>query len=135
MLHVQKILKAFSRGLPEEIELCGREAATSRWKALHLVVGAFRHVMEGRKQRMIPRKLYKIGEIMRYTGLSRQTIHNYTTLGLLTEEERTESGHRLYGEDVFARIERIKELRQRNTLREIIKILKQESPGNPVSPA
>jgi DNA-binding transcriptional MerR regulator len=91
--------------------------------------------MEERKQLMIPRKLYKIGEIMRYTGLSRQTIHNYTTLGLITEEERTESGHRLYGEDVFARIERIKDLRRRNTLREIIQILKQETPGNPVSPA
>ena len=99
------------------------------------VVGLFGMCMEERKQLMIPRKLYKIGEIMRYTGLSRQTIHNYTTLGLLTEEERTESGHRLYGEDVFARIERIKELRRKSTLREIIQILKQETPGSPVSPA
>jgi len=91
--------------------------------------------MEERKHLMIPRKLYKIGEIMRYTGLSRQTIHNYTTLGLITEEERTESGHRLYGEDVFARIERIKEMRRKCTLREIIQILKQETPQAPVGPA
>jgi DNA-binding transcriptional MerR regulator len=79
----------------------------------------------------IPRKLYKIGEVMRHTGLSRQTIHNYTMLGLLTEEERTESGHRLYGEEVFERIERIKALREKKTLKEIISILKgQEGGGN-----
>lgn len=78
---------------------------------------------------IVPRKLYKIGEVMRYTGLSRQTIHNYTTLGLLREEERTESGHRLYGEDVFLRIERIKALRNTKSLKEIIQILKREFGG------
>ena len=67
-----------------------------------------------------PRKLYRIGEIMRSTGLSRQTLHNYTVFGLITEEERTESGHRLYGEDVFSCLSRIEELKsQRKTLREI----------------
>ena len=58
-----------------------------------------------------PRKLWKIGEIARHTKLSRQTIHNYTVLGLITEEDRTESGHRLYGDAVFrhlAEIERLK---------------------------
>lgn len=77
---------------------------------------------------LIPRKLFKIGEVMRYSGLSRQTIHNYTMLGLLTEEERTESGHRLYGEEVFERIARIKELQQgqAKTLKEIIQILKKQ---------
>ena len=63
---------------------------------------------------------------MRHSGLSRQTIHNYTMLGLLTEDERTESGHRLYGEQVFERIERIKGLRDRMTLKEIIQLLKDE---------
>lgn len=76
--------------------------------------------------RVIPKKLYKIGEVMRHSGLSRQTIHNYTMLGLLTEDERTESGHRLYGEGVFERIERIKGLRGRKTLKEIIQLLKEE---------
>ncbi|MCZ6792534.1 MAG: MerR family transcriptional regulator [Planctomycetota bacterium] len=65
-----------------------------------------------RKKQVVPRKLYKIGEVMRYTGLTRQTIHNYTMFGLITEAERTESGHRLYDEDVFERIERIKDLRR-----------------------
>ncbi len=72
---------------------------------------------------MIPKKLFKIGEVMRYSELSRQTIHNYTMLGLITEEERTESGHRLYDESVFARLERIKRLRKSKTLKEIREIL------------
>jgi DNA-binding transcriptional MerR regulator len=72
---------------------------------------------------VVPRKLFKIGEVMKYTGLSRQTIHNYTTLGLITEEERTESGHRLYGEEVFRRLQRIEELKGQKTLKEIRRIL------------
>jgi hypothetical protein len=70
------------------------------------------------------RKLYKIGEVMMYTGLSRQTIHNYTMLGLITEEARTEAGHRLYPEEVFDRIEKIQRLkRKKKTLLEIRKKL------------
>ena len=72
---------------------------------------------------MIPKKLFKIGEVMRYSELSRQTIHNYTMLGLITEEERTDSGHRLYDETVFAQLERIKKLRKSRTLKEIREIL------------
>jgi DNA-binding transcriptional MerR regulator len=72
---------------------------------------------------VIPRKLFKIGEVMRHTGLSRQTLHNYTTLGLITEEERTESGHRLYGEEVFRRLKRIEELKGEMTLKEIRRLL------------
>lgn len=30
-----------------------------------------------------PPKLYRIGEVVDYSGVSRQTIHNYTTMGLL----------------------------------------------------
>ncbi len=66
-----------------------------------------------------PKKLYKIGEIMRFTDLSRQTVHNYTMMGLITEAERTESGHRLYSEDVFDRIEEINRLKKTMTLQEI----------------
>ena len=68
---------------------------------------------------MVPRKLYKIGEVMQYTGLSRQTVHNYTVMGLISEAERTRSGHRLYGEDVFERLRRIKALQEFMTLQEI----------------
>lgn len=85
---------------------------------------------EEQPQRIVPKKLFKIGEVMRYTGLSRQTIHNYTMLGLLREEERTDSGHRLYGEEVFERIERIRALRGDRTLKEIIRILQEEPQGS-----
>lgn len=56
---------------------------------------------------------------MRFTDLSRQTVHNYTMMGLITEAERTESGHRLYSEDVFDRIEEINRLKKTMTLQEI----------------
>jgi DNA-binding transcriptional MerR regulator len=68
---------------------------------------------------VVPKKLFKIGEVMRYSGLSRQTIHNYTMLRLITEEERTESGHRLYGEEVFERLADIEKLKATKTLKEI----------------
>ena len=71
-------------------------------------------------------KLYKIGEVMEYTGLSRQTIHNYTLAGLIQEARRTPSGHRLYDELVFDRLEQIKILQTKNyTLQQIKKILQQ----------
>ena len=71
-------------------------------------------------------RLFRIGEVMRYSGLSRQTVHNYTVLGLITERERTPGGHRLYPEEVFYRLERIKELRKTRTLSEIRRILEVE---------
>ena len=52
----------------------------------------------------VPPKLYRIGEVVEYSGLSRQTIHNYTTMGLLIEVRRTDGGHRLYDESVFERL-------------------------------
>ncbi|MCB9799787.1 MAG: MerR family transcriptional regulator [Candidatus Omnitrophica bacterium] len=72
-------------------------------------------------------KLYKIGEVMQYTGLSRQTIHNYTLAGLIQEARRTPSGHRLYDENVFDRLEQIKILQSKNyTLLQIKTILQQQ---------
>jgi len=72
-------------------------------------------------------KLYKIGEVMQYTGLSRQTVHNYTLAGLIQEARRTPSGHRLYDESVFDRLEQIKILQSKNyTLLQIKNILEQE---------
>ena len=70
--------------------------------------------------RPIPQKLYRIGEVVEYTGLSRQTVHNYTIMGLITETRRSAGGHRLYDESVFSRLDVIEELkRQRKTMREI----------------
>ena len=70
-----------------------------------------------------PKKLFKIGEVMKYSGLSRQTVHNYTTMGLITEAERTDSDHRLYDEAVFDRLMKIEELKRAKTLMEIKEFL------------
>ncbi|MBI4549433.1 MAG: MerR family transcriptional regulator [Candidatus Omnitrophica bacterium] len=73
-------------------------------------------------------KLYKIGEVMQFSGLSRQTIHNYTLTGLIREAKRTPSGHRLYDETVFERLEKIKILQSKHyTLMQIKKILEKEA--------
>ncbi len=61
-----------------------------------------------------PPKLYRIGEIVDYCGVSRQTIHNYTTMGLLQESDRTRGGHRLYDESVFDRIDAIARMKEEN---------------------
>ena len=75
----------------------------------------------------VPAKLYRIGELVRYTPFSRQTIHNYTIMGLIQESEWTQGGHRLYDETVFARLSRILELRKTMTLTQIRKILSEET--------
>ena len=77
----------------------------------------------------IPAKLYRIGELVRYTPFSRQTIHNYTIMGLIREVQWTEGGHRLYDESVFERLSKIIELRRTKTLSEIKQILKEEAAG------
>ena len=54
-----------------------------------------------------PPKFYRIGEVVDYSGVSRQTIHNYTTMGLINETDWTRGGHRLYDENVFERLDTI----------------------------
>lgn len=71
----------------------------------------------------IPTKLYRIGEIVRNTPFTRQTIHNYTTMGLIQESDWTEGGHRLYDESVFERLWKIQEMRKTKTLIEIREVL------------
>jgi DNA-binding transcriptional MerR regulator len=74
----------------------------------------------------VPAKLYRIGDIVRYTPFSRQTIHNYTTMGLIREAEWTQGGHRLYDESVFERLSKIMEMKKTKSLFEIRKILLME---------
>jgi DNA-binding transcriptional MerR regulator len=74
----------------------------------------------------IPAKRYRIGEIVRCSPFSRQTLHNYTIMGLIREAEWTEGGHRLYDETVFERLARIVELRKTKSLTEIRRILTDE---------
>ena len=75
----------------------------------------------------VPPKRYRIGELAEFSGLSRQTLHNYTRWGLIHEAEWTAGGHRVYGEEAFARLRKIIELKRtcsmeeiRNELQEIV---------------
>ena len=74
----------------------------------------------------IPAKLYRIGELVDYTPFSRQTIHNYTIMGLIHEVKWTEGGHRLYDESVFERLSEIIRLRKTKTLSEIRETLSEK---------
>ncbi len=74
----------------------------------------------------VPAKRYRIGELVRYSPFSRQTIHNYTIMGLIREAEWTEGGHRLYDESVFGRLSRIMELKESMSLNEIRRTLNEE---------
>ena len=80
-----------------------------------------------REELVVPAKLYRIGEVVRYSPFTRQTIHNYTTMGLIQESDWTEGGHRLYDESVFEKLAEIVELRKSKTLAEIRLILKKKS--------
>lgn len=73
-----------------------------------------------------PAKLYRIGELVNYTPFSRQTIHNYTIMGLIHEATWTEGGHRLYDESVFERLSEILRLRKTKTLSQIREILRKK---------
>jgi DNA-binding transcriptional MerR regulator len=81
----------------------------------------------------IPAKLYRIGELVDYTPFSRQTIHNYTIMGLIRETKWTEGGHRLYDETVFERLSEIIRLRKTKTLAEIIEIFRTKEGLSPTS--
>jgi len=83
--------------------------------------GGARSVSRSRRRRgVVPPKLYRIGEVVDYSGVSRQTIHNYTTMGLLRESRWTRGGHRLYDESVFNRLDEIVEMKaSRKSLHDI----------------
>jgi hypothetical protein len=71
-------------------------------------------------RRPIPPKFYRIGEVATYAGTSRQTIHNYTTMGLIQESQWSQGGHRLYDETVFSRLDEILLMKaHRRTLKDI----------------
>lgn len=75
-----------------------------------------------------PPKRYRIGELARHTGLTRQTLHNYTHWGLIQEAEWTPGGHRLYDESVFTRLGAILSLRKNHTVEQMKRLLGEIGP-------
>jgi len=59
----------------------------------------------------VPPKYYRIGEVVEHTPFSRQTIHNYTSMGLIQEARWTRGGHRLYDSSVFETLDLIAKLK------------------------
>ena len=81
------------------------------------------------KAALLPEKLYRMAEVMDHTGLSRQTLHYYATLGLIREKKRSGSGYRLFAPSVFRDLEQVKRLQKKGmTLRDIREKL--ESPSS-----
>jgi DNA-binding transcriptional MerR regulator len=75
-----------------------------------------------------PRKLYRVSEIADHVGVTRQTIHNYATIGLITEEDRTAGGQRLFDESVFMRLLLIQRMKHTHRLTEIRHVLEGVAP-------
>ena len=55
--------------------------------------------------------MWKIGELAKRTGLTVRTLHHYDQIGLLCPAERSDGGHRVYGEADVGRLYRIVSLR------------------------
>jgi len=75
---------------------------------------------------VVPTKLFRATEVARHFNLTRQTVHNYATIGLITERERTPGGQRLFDESVFRRLHRIQHMKRRYRLHEIRRLLDDE---------
>jgi DNA-binding transcriptional MerR regulator len=80
-----------------------------------------------------PEKLYKASEILEFMkgqkiNISRQTLHNYTLMSLVTVARRTSSGHRLYNDDVFEKLLKIETLKRHHPLWEVKKLLGKKQP-------
>jgi DNA-binding transcriptional MerR regulator len=78
----------------------------------------------------VPKKLYRVSEIATHMGLTRQTLHNYATVGLITEECRTDGGQRLFDESVFGRLALIQRLKRTHLLHEIRRMLDAAAPSS-----
>jgi DNA-binding transcriptional MerR regulator len=71
-----------------------------------------------------PRRLYKIGEIARLSGLHVRTVDYYTKLGLIRPKKRSKSNYRLYGPETLDRLQRIESMkREKYTLEEIKELM------------
>ncbi len=69
------------------------------------------------------RRLYKTADVVKRSGFTRQMIYTYTTMGLISEVEKTATGHKLYDESVFRILHLIHNLHERGyTLRDIKQI-------------
>ena len=60
--------------------------------------------------------LYRIGDLARLAGVSRQVVSTYCMYGLLAEADRTPGGQRLFDDSAVRRIALIRNLNRHYTL-------------------
>ena len=72
----------------------------------------------------------RIGDVSKQSGVGIEALRFYEKQGLLTHASRTQSGYRLYGEDVLERLEFIKRAQVLGfSLAEIAHIIKEKESG------
>jgi DNA-binding transcriptional MerR regulator len=72
----------------------------------------------------------KIGDVARLSGVGIETLRFYEKQGLLTPATRTQSGYRLYSQEVLERLEFIKRAQVLGfTLAEIAHLIKEKASG------
>lgn len=75
-------------------------------------------------------RLLKTGELIARSGLSRQVIYTYVTMGLIREADRTPAGHKLFHERTLTHIRLIRNLNEGGyTLRDIKEIFFRDAEG------
>lgn len=57
-------------------------------------------------------RFWKVGELAKASGTTVRTLHHYEEVGLLSPSYRSESGHRVYGENDVIRLQQILSLKQ-----------------------
>ena len=68
-------------------------------------------------------KLYRTGEVLKQSGISRQMLYRYMQLDLIFAAETTETGRNLFAASVFRQIPLVQRLNQSGyTLRDIREI-------------
>jgi len=73
---------------------------------------------------------YRVGEVARQTGITVRTLHHWDQIGLLSPEQRTDAGHRIYRRRDLERLQKIISLRTMGLgLEKITGVLERDSPG------
>ena len=70
------------------------------------------------------KKIWKVGELAKITGLTVRTLRFYDQIGLFSPSEHSDAGHRLYNEADLSRLQQILSLKELGlTLEEIRSIV------------
>lgn len=87
------------------------------------------------RQKLISKKLLKIGEVAKQTDVGISTIRYYESLGLIVPVERNDNGYRYYDAESVERLQFIRKAQSLQfSLAEIHQVLGVRAHGSPVCP-